>query len=112
MPPPTIERKQGDTGPEATFQLIQDGVPANLTGATARFYAKLPGNSTLKVDEALTPINAAVGIFRYAPAVDDFDTAGKYDYEIEVTLSNGRKYSFPSSGFGSLVVSGDLNIGD
>jgi hypothetical protein len=112
MPPPVIERKQGDTGPEVTFQILQDGIPANLTGATVVLIAKAPGATAVKFTSTLTAVNAGSGIYRYSPSATDFITMGEYDYELEITLSNGKKFTSPSSGYGRLVVSNDLNDAD
>lgn len=110
--PKTIERKQGDTGPSVIFQITQDGSPANLTGASVTLLAKPKGASTLTINKQLTNVDWSIGKFEYTPGATDFQTPANLQYELEITLSNGVKYTAPSKGFGLLVISNDLNSGD
>lgn len=71
--------------PPLTGEILLDGAPANLTGATVKLQMRAVGSSTLKVDAAAVVDNAALGLVHYDWAALDVDTVGFYTYWWRVT---------------------------
>ena len=95
--------KQNDTSPSILATLKDaDNVPVNITSASVRFHMKSIDGS-LKIDSAMTVINASEGLVRYDWVAVDTDTFGTYYVEFEVTYTDGSIETFPNTG--SLVVS-------
>jgi hypothetical protein len=64
--------------PPLTGQILTDGVPVNLTGATVKLQMRAVNSATLKVDAAAVVDVAATGSVHYDWAAADVDTAGYY----------------------------------
>lgn len=64
--------------PPLTGQILTDGLPVNLTGATVKLQMRAVNSSTLKVDAAATIDTPASGLVHYDWAALDVDTAGYY----------------------------------
>jgi BppU N-terminal domain len=64
--------------PPLTGQILNDGIPVNLTGATVKLQMRAENSSTLKVDAAAVIDIAASGNVHYDWAALDVDTAGMY----------------------------------
>ncbi len=74
-----------------------DGTVIDLTGASVAFNMRKRGTGALKVDGGVTTINdEAGGVVQYEWAVDDLDTAGYYEGEFEVTLSDSTVITVPN----------------
>ena len=102
--------KKGDTSPSIQ-SILKDsaGVAVDLSGATVRVHMKAVGASTLKVDEAMTVVNAASGIVRYDWSSSDTDTAGTYYVEFEVTKADNSVETFPNNGNAAVVITKSLD---
>lgn len=67
-----------------------DGVAIDLTGCTLLFKAQHCDNPALKFSGAMTIVSAAAGTCKYTAQSTDFDTAGDYQCEIQVTFGSGQ----------------------
>jgi len=96
-----LEYKKGDTSPSISIQILKtsDGLPLDLSGASATFYLVKRGESTLKVNGSAASITDATnGIITYNLNSTDTDTVGEYEAEFKVTFAGGQIASFPPSG--------------
>jgi hypothetical protein len=101
--------KQNDTSPSILAELKDaNNTPVNLTAATAKIFIKSV-DGTLKVNEDLQIINAALGVVRYDWQVGDTNTVGTYSVEFQVTYTDGAVETFPNTGSIALVVTKELN---
>jgi hypothetical protein len=86
-----MQVNKGDYGELYTFNCVDGaGVVKNLTGYTAAKFKmwKSSDPSTLKVNGACSIVAPATsGVVTYTPVVADFDTAGRYIGEIELTAA-------------------------
>jgi len=102
-------RKVGDTSP--TLDIIckdSDGNVVPVTGATVQFHLRLCGSAALVIDAAGSVVDGPAGHVRYTPQAGDFDTAGFYEAEYEVTFSDSSVETFPNDGNLQLIVTGQL----
>jgi len=102
-------RKVGDTSP--TLDIIckdSDGNVVQVIGATVQFHLRLCGSASLVIDAAGSVVDGATGHIRYTPQVGDFDTAGFYEAEYEVTYSDGSIETFPNDGNLQLILTSEL----
>jgi hypothetical protein len=89
-------------------QLLANGVPVDLTGASAARFIMKTG-STLKVNRAaMSFIDRSNGIVEYAWVTGDTDTSGTYNVEVEVDWGGSEFQSFPSTGYFTITISDDL----
>ena len=97
---------------EPLARTLQDslGAAVDLTGATVKFLMRKKREATapLKVNVAAVVVAAASGQVRYDWAAGDTDTVGTYKAEFEVTFADGRKQSFPNSGYLLVLVTQEL----
>lgn len=101
------EIKRNDRRPYWRVQLTANGVPVDLTGASAvRFTMK--SGTTIKVNkQPMTVITAASGIAEYRWGPTDTDAAGTFNAEVEVDWG-GELQSFPSTGYFTITINLDL----
>lgn len=99
--------KTGDTAPPIEATLEVDGVAVDLTGASVRFHMQ-DSSGDIKVDAAATVVSAVDGTVKYVWAVADTDEAGRFLAEWEVTFSDGTIRTFPTPGYTTVVVHGDI----
>jgi len=80
---------RGDFGYDLDFAITDsDGVAYDLSSVTSIKFKMVKANSTtLKVDGNVDIDNAVGGLCSYTVASDDFDTAGSYVAELELTTS-------------------------
>jgi hypothetical protein len=85
------------------------GVTWNLqsAGTVVRVITRLPGAPNHKVRSPA--VVTGTWTLRYDPAPEDVDTIGAFDVEVEVTLSNSKKVTFPTEGYLSWVIGSDLD---
>jgi len=102
--------KRGDTSPSIQ-SILKDaaGVAIDLTGATVSLHMKAVGESTLKIDEAMTIVNATSGVVRYDWSSSDTNTAGTYYVEFEVTKADNSVETFPNNGNAVVVITKSLD---
>ena len=84
---------QGDTGPDVTAIIHDEGdplAPTNLTGATVRFQMRFPDGSRYKVNAAATITDAVAGAVLYAWGANDLAQHGTFEAQWEVTHSGGK----------------------
>ena len=106
---PDIWLKQNDTSPAIAHQLLDEaGAAVNLTAASVKFMAWLPGAAAAKINAAATITGAATGNVSYTPGASDTDSPGDYLAEWQVTFSGGAIQTFPQSGYLKLRVTDDL----
>jgi len=86
-----IELVKNDKLYDLNFTLHDaSGVAVNLTGATLKFKAQKSDEATLAVDGTMTLVVPASGTCKYQVTVTDFDEAGTYNAEIQVTFSDDQ----------------------
>ena len=111
VPVPVVSRisKRNDTGEPVTGVASDAAGPADLRGFNLRFLAKtiqdgveiiIDSNAGDGVcinveDETNDPANR--GRYRFEPTAGGVDTAGLYSCELECTMPNGKKVTFPSA---------------
>ena len=101
--------KQNDTSPSILAELKDaNNTPVNITSATAKIFVKAI-DGTLKIDQSVQIINAALGTVRYDWQTGDTDTVGTYSVEFQVTYTDGSIETFPNTGSLALVVTKELN---
>jgi len=101
--------KQNDTSPSLQATLKDASLnPVNLTGATIKFHMKGIDGS-LKVNAAMTLVDAANGTVRYDWQTADTDTVGSYYAEFEVTYTDGTVETFPNNTNKTIKVVRGLN---
>lgn len=103
--------KQNDTRPiyDGTLEVSDEAV--SLDGASLLF--KMRDSSGIqKVNSAAIPDADQVtnkGYFTYEWIPTDTDTAGKFAVEVEVIYADGTVQTFPTRGFETVIVYGDLD---
>lgn len=92
----TIKVVQNDKLYDINFTLQDsNGTAIDLTNATLKFKAqKQGGASTLKVDSAMSIVQASAGTCKYTVQATDFDEVGHYYAEIEVTFTGSKILTF------------------
>ena len=86
---------QNDKGYELNFTLRDANENAiDLTNGTLLFKAQKQGASTTKFSGAMSVVAAASGTCKYIVADGNFDEAGDYYAEIEVTYTGGKVITF------------------
>lgn len=103
----SFQIKTNDTAPPIEATLTAASVAVDLTSATVRFHMVDSANA-VKVDAAATIVTAGDGTVKYSWDAADTDTAGRYRAEWEVTFSDGTIRTFPTPGYTTVVVHGDL----
>ena len=97
--------KTGDTAPSIEATLKKNGVPIDLTDATAVRFKM--GD---QLDEAAVIVSPATsGQVRYDWGANDADVAGVYDAEFEITWTGGGVQTVPSKGFIRVYIEDDLD---
>lgn len=97
--------KKGDTAPVIVATLKDSaGAPINLTGASVRFRMRLLLGTVLKVDAAVTIVDALAGTVSYQWALADTDTAGTYLVEWQITYAGGAVQTVPNASFNQVRV--------
>lgn len=107
--------KQGATGPPLEVTLRDSaGAAVDITGNLGvQFQMKLREHADhdvvpLEVDAAATVVDAANGIVKYAWTAADTDTVGDYIAEWVVTMGDTTDRIFPTPGFTTVRVVGDI----
>jgi hypothetical protein len=105
-----FKSKRHDTAISLPITLTPpEGVTWNLqtAGITVRVITRLPDEPVHKVRATATV--TGLWSLRYDPAPEDVDTIGTFDVEVEVTLANSKKVTFPTEGFLSWTIGSDLD---
>lgn len=102
--------RQSDTLPALTSTLtLPTGSPVNLSGAAVSFVMRtLTSNTPVKLAGTASVVTAASGKVRYSWAAADTASSGLYMGEWHVTLSTGKKYTWPNNGYLSISVQENL----
>lgn len=90
--------KQNDTSPSLSVQLL-DGANQiiDLSGASAKFFMKIAGSTTIAVNAAAVITNASQGKVEYEWSAGDTATAANYQGEFQITFINGTVETFPNN---------------
>lgn len=111
MPDVIFEIKQNDTSPSLEG-VLTDGFkrPINITGAAVVLHARLRPGGAVKVNGgSMGVIGEAVrGRVKYNWTASDTDTAGIYEWEVEITFSNGKIRTIPPKGHFIMEVTDDI----
>jgi len=101
--------KRHDRRPSLRIRALQDGLPLDLTGASARFLMySCEGTQKVNAVAAIeSPVTA--GIVRYDWAALNVDTAGSYRGEFELDFGAGIKLTVPNRDYIPIRVVEDLN---
>lgn len=99
----TFTIKRRDTAPSIVYELSTEDGSVNLTGATVYFYMDNVINTIATVEDA------AGGRVSYSWQTGDTDKAGEFNAEWEVVFSDGKKQTFPNSGYIKIKIVPDLN---
>lgn len=103
--------KRGDRRPRFRVQLTQttagETVPVDITGVSSVKMLMKQGGGALKVNTAMTVVDATNGIVEYAWGATDTDTSGAYNVEVELDWG-GEKQTFPSEGYFTVTINEDL----
>lgn len=102
----TVKVKQDDVGVLFTGTLTSNGAPLPLSGATVLFLMK---KGTTLISKQATIVSAPAGTVSYTSVAGDLATRGTFLQEWEATFPDGRKITFPSSGYNKVIVGRDLN---
>lgn len=94
--------KRGDTSPSIAFDLISDGAPVDLTGATVKFIMAGRINTAAAIEDA------AAGTVRYDWQPIDTAVSGVFNAEFEVTFADGKVETFPQAEYIQVVIKADL----
>lgn len=102
--------KTGDTLPVIRAILRQgDGSVIDLADAAeVRFHMRRRGSTTLLIDKACDIPNPAGGIVQYAWQVGDFEDAGQYEAEFEITYTSGDVATVPNNKHLSIVITAEI----
>lgn len=97
-----IEVIQNDKGYDLNFTLKDaDDVVIDITGGTPiSFKAQKEGGTALKFTGSMSIVTGTAGTCKYTIGATDFDEVGRYQCEVEVTLSSGSKVIT----FGDIIV--------
>ena len=86
-----IEIRQNDKDYYLCFTLQDSsGTALNLSSASLKFNAQKIGADDLKVEDDMEIVDAVAGECRYQVKEDDFDEAGDYYAEIQVSFIGGQ----------------------
>lgn len=101
--------KQNDTSPSLQATLKDASLnPINLAGASVQFHMKGIDGS-LKVNAAMTVVDAVNGVIQYDWQDGDTDTVGSYYAEFEVTYTDDTVETFPNNTNKTIKVVRGLN---
>lgn len=92
-----IEVFQGDKLYDINFTLQDANEDViDITGATLLFKGQKEGSATLKFGtaSAMSIVTGTAGTCKYTVGATDFDEAGRYYCEIQVTFSGGKVITF------------------
>jgi hypothetical protein len=104
----TFEIKRNDRRPRFRVQLTANGVPVDLTTASAARIIMKSG-STVKLNKvSMTFIDRAAGIVEYAWAAADTSTSGSYNVEVEIDWGSSDFQTFPTTGYFIVTINDDL----
>lgn len=110
---PDFTIKRGDRLPVFRGTCVdRDGQPANLTGATVRFYMRRKSDpGTPVVNGGLMTIvgDPTLGGVEYEWDADDTEDAEMYEAEVEATYGDGKRQTFPSYRFLNVLVHRDIS---
>ena len=111
MPHVVFFWKENDTSPPLEV-ILRDGFgsPVDLTGAGVALNTRLRPGGAVKINGGVMGAvgSATRGRQKYSPTASDNDTPGVYEAEIQVTFSNGKIRTFPSSGYFTIEVVDDI----
>ncbi|RJQ67330.1 MAG: DUF2479 domain-containing protein [Desulfobacteraceae bacterium] len=95
MPRTIIDAIKNDKLYELSFALKKyDDEVIDLDGATLKLKVQAPGSTVLKFEGIMSIVDADAGTCKYLVADGNFDEAGNYHAEIEVTYSTGQVITF------------------
>lgn len=86
---------QNDTGYDINFTLKDaNDAAVDLTSGNLLLKAQKQGDAIIKFSGSMTIVVAASGTCKYTVAPTDFDEAGDYYAEIQVTYAGGKVVTF------------------
>ena len=100
--------KRGDTR-NCIKAVLKDGTgtPVDLTGCEVKFYMA-PLNRPATISRAAHIQDAAAGEIWVVWVPGETDVAGIYRAEFEVVYQDGRRETFPNTGYVSIQIMSDL----
>lgn len=107
--PTTVYLKRNDSKRRFRDQLIYDGSPLDLTGATVLFKLKnTASGSTALSASATIDTSRGTGWVYYDLLAANTGTAGTYRQEWEVTTSSSQIITFPDDGYNIVRIVEDI----
>jgi len=95
--------KEGDTDPDLTMKLIEDGVAKNLSDYTPTIRIRDTKTGDIIVSSDASIINEQAGTISYSWSADETSSAGIY--EGEVTIDDGSSViTFPNYGMFQIII--------
>lgn len=101
--------KQRDTARNITDVLTLGGAAIDLTGATVVMVWRDTATSTVYRRTTVTITDAAAGAVSYAPAADDVSSAGRFEFEWEITFGDATILTVPTQDYHILNIEDDLD---
>lgn len=101
--------KQGDRLPSLSATLEEiDGSAVDLSGGTVKFLMRRRAGLAALIDASAAVVNASLGQVRYDWGAGETATPGTYQGEFEFTNGDGKKLTFPNTGYISVVITDDV----
>lgn len=105
--------KRNDTAPSITATLQASSTAVDIQNATVRFHMLDSGGAVVvdaaaNNDQVTDGSDGSTGKVSYDWAAADTDVAGTFRAEWEVTFSDGTIRTFPTPGYTTVIIHGDL----
>lgn len=105
----TFQIKRNDTRVNLKATLSNESGPVNLTGCTVRFFmAPYLKNGLKIINREAQIVDAPQGIVWFVFEDGDTRETGLYKAELQVTFPDGRRETFPNTGYIAIEIQSDL----
>ena len=103
-----IEMKRNDTSPLIAATLTDAAGPIDLSAAAGVQFHLRTAAGEVVVNAAATIVDAAAGEVEYGWQAGDTATAGRFEFEFEITFLDGSILTVPNTGYEQLVIVPDV----
>lgn len=102
--------KAHDRLPAIAATLVDaDSAPVDISDGTVTFIMADANTRMVKVASDATVVNGSQGAVQYEWTGADTATPGEYVAEWQVTFSDGKQQTFPSTGYNTVTIVADLD---